>query len=460
MATRRSKPVTKLPRAAVFLARAVQLPEKRQAAEQVVRDCPGLTNAAWTSYRWVQDQEACVIELIDSNAKGTQRLNPEKDKDKVPPLIRPFVLMDRFVYQDQFLSGGLERWICPAQAEISYRSTTFVASDALITVFRLSDLPITIFGVSLGLARVSVLDTIFARRALYRDDVRMAISVGNGQPALSFRRLCSEISDSYAKRSRKRQRLGDVECTFAVTELLMPRPYPENLDDNERYGLLRCDESFSVAPSDKVSSRLTECKLPDEAGWTWYADDLHLLVLNSKEAGPDVNPIPVNQLSISSRNDAIPVFAHSFAEIIACYKGAHELISAYSVDLVASTKGHTVKKLSKMQKEIANIKRKIQPLMMRETDLVSKALRREQIQAIVDRAESILKDSKEAVELEARVRSLSMSNLLSSLFLFGALIGVLNFLIPKQGLTERISITVFAVVASVVMYLVLRNRSG
>src|SRR5215475_12242561 len=211
MATRRSKPTRKLLRAAVLLARAVQLPEERQAVERAVRDRPELRNAAWISYRWVKDQEACVIESIDSNAKGTKRLNPVKDQDEVPSRISPFVLMDRFLYQDQFLCGGFERWTCPAQAEISYDGAAFATTDALITVFRLSDLPIAIFGVSLGLARVSVLDTIFVRRALYRDDVRMTISVGNGEPAFSFRKLCSQINDdSYAKRSGQRQRLGDV----------------------------------------------------------------------------------------------------------------------------------------------------------------------------------------------------------------------------------------------------------
>lgn len=458
MAAYGSEPVRKLLRAAVLLARAVQLPEEGQASERI-RDRPELRNAAWTSYRWVEDQGTSVIESIDSNTKRIQCLNPAKDT--VPSLIRPFVLMDRFLYQDQFLRGGFERSICTAQAEISYGDATFAATDALITVCRLSDLPIAIFGISLGLEKVSVLDVIFVRRALYRDDVSIAISVGNRQPAFSFRRLCSEINEKSGQRSGQRQRLGDVECTFAVTELLMPRSCPEHLDDYERYGLLRCDESYPVSPSDKVSSRLSECKLPDEAGITWYADDLHLLVLNSKEVKSDVNPIPVDQLSISSRARAIPVFAHSFAEIIASYKGAHELISAYSVDLVTSTRRRTVSMLSSMQKEIANIKRNVQPLMMRETDIVSKTLlHSEQVQAIVDRADSILKDSKETAELEARVRSLLMSHLLNSLFLFGALLGVGSFLVPKQSLTGRIVITVFAVVASVVMYISLRIRSG
>jgi hypothetical protein len=458
MATHSGEPVRKLLRTAILLARAVQLPEERQAVERI-RDRPELRNAAWNSYRWAEDQGACVIESIDSITRRTQRLDPAKDT--AAPLVRPFVLMERFVYQDQFLCSGFERLICPAQAEISHGNETFAATDALITLFRLSDLPIAVLGLSLGFERVSVLDAILVRRALYRDDVRIAISVGKGQPTFSFRRLCSEINASSGQRSGQRQRLGDVECTFAVTELLMPGSCHEHLDDHERYGLLRCDESYAMSKSDKVSSFLNECKLSDEAGITWYADDLHLLVLNSKGIGSDINPIPVDQLSISSRANAIPVFTHSFAEFMACYKGAHELISAHSVDLVTSSKRRNVSMLSAMQREIANIKRKIQPLMMRETDVVSKILLcNEQVQAIVDRADSILNDSKEAVELEARVRTLLMSHLLNSLFLFGALIGVGSFLVPHQDLAVRIIITASAVVASVVMYISLRIRSG
>jgi hypothetical protein len=54
--------------------------------------------------------------------------------------------MERFVYQDQFLCSGFERLICPAQAEISHGNETFAATDALITLFRLSDLPIAVLG--------------------------------------------------------------------------------------------------------------------------------------------------------------------------------------------------------------------------------------------------------------------------------------------------------------------------